>query len=65
MLTHLVNQHSVFLLRPRTLHHLRVKHLLPAMETLHVRPMLQTLGNSLPVLRPHLSHKLAQFFVLN
>jgi hypothetical protein len=65
MLTHLVNQHSVFLLRPRTLHHLRVKHLLPPMETLHVRPMLQTLGNSLPVLRPHLSHKLAQFFVLN
>lgn len=47
---------GAYLGRPWALDERRVKHLLPAMQTLHVRARWDVLGNLLPVARAHLRH---------
>lgn len=61
----LLNQHAIFLFRPRTLNHFRIKHLLPSVQTLDVRATLQTFSDSFPIFGAHLLNQILQFFILN
>ena len=49
-LIHLVDEGLVLFFGPGPLDHGRVQHLLPTMQALHVRPVVEEGGNPLPVL---------------
>jgi len=62
---HLLNQHTIFLFCPGTLHHFWIKYLLPSMEALDVCAALKALSDSFPIFWTHLLDQILQFFILN
>lgn len=46
-----LHEDAVLILRPGALDHLRVQHLLPPMQALHISAIFQLLSNLLPVFR--------------
>lgn len=59
-----LHEDAVLILRPGALNHLRVQHLLPPMQALHISAIFQLLSNLLPVFRAHLGNEVTKFFVL-
>jgi hypothetical protein len=54
MFVDLFNEQPILFFSPGTFNHFRVQDFLPAMEALHVCPVLEALSDAFPVLRAHL-----------
>ena len=64
VLVHQVQHHLVFVFSPRSLDETRIQDLLPSVQTLHVSPPGQLLGDLLPVLASVLLHCVRQLLIL-
>ena len=63
VLVHVLGQLGVLLSTPGSFHHGRVEHLLPSMQALNVRSLVQEGRDLLPVLGAELLHQLRQPFI--
>jgi len=62
---HLLYEHAIFFFCPRAFYHFGIKYFLPPVETLHISPKLEALGNFFPIFGAHLFYQILQLFILN
>lgn len=63
-LLHILRQHIILSLSPRTLHHRRVQHFLPTVQALDICPLIQIRSYLLPIFCAKLSDQFSKFFIL-